>query len=60
MKAHYNGQKLLLQVLLFEITCFKTSTKLILKGFFANGTSNKIVQNPNDKIVKKNPIWVHS
>ncbi len=60
MKAHYNGQKLLSQVLLFEITCFKTFTKLILKGFFANGTSNKIVQNPNDKIVKKNPIWVHS
>ncbi len=33
--------------------CFWTSTKLILKGFFANGTWNKVVQSPKNKIVKK-------
>jgi hypothetical protein len=32
---------------------FLTSTKLILERFFANGTWNKIVQNPKNKIVKK-------
>jgi hypothetical protein len=36
---------------------FLTSTKLILKGFFANGTWNKIFQNPKKKIVKRNPTF---
>jgi hypothetical protein len=54
VKAHYGGQKLLSQISLFETTCFWTFTKLILKRFFANGTWNKVVQKPNNKIVKKN------
>jgi hypothetical protein len=33
MKAHYGGQKLLSQILLFETMCFWTFTKLILEGF---------------------------
>jgi hypothetical protein len=35
VKAPYDGQILLSQILFFETTCFLTSTKLILKGFFA-------------------------
>jgi hypothetical protein len=43
-------------MLLFETTYFKTSTKLIiLKGFFANGTWNKVVQNLKNKIIKEIP-----
>jgi hypothetical protein len=53
MKAHYGGQRLLSQILLFETTCFWTSTKLIFKKFFVNGTWNKVVQNPKNKIVKE-------
>ncbi len=45
-EAHYNGQKLLSQILLLKIMCFKTSTKLILKYVFTNNTWNKVVQNP--------------
>jgi hypothetical protein len=55
VKSHYDGQGLLSQILFFETTCFGTSTKLILKWFFANNTWNKVVQNPKNKIVKENP-----
>jgi hypothetical protein len=48
-------KRLLSQMLLFEIRCFKTSTKLIiLKGFFANDAGNKVVQNLKNKIIKTN------
>jgi len=46
VKTHYNGKKLLSQILFFEITCFKTFTKLILKYIIINNTWNKVVQNP--------------
>jgi hypothetical protein len=39
-----------------KIACIWTSTKLILKEFFENNNWNKVVQNPKNKIVKKNPI----
>jgi hypothetical protein len=51
----YSGQRLLSQMLFLETTCFWISTKLILKGFLANGTWNKVVQNPTNKIIKTNP-----
>ncbi len=51
MREHYNDQRLLSQILLFETTCFWTFTKLILKRFFANGIWNKVVQNPQNKVV---------
>jgi hypothetical protein len=54
VKAHYNGQRLLSQILLFETTCFWISTKLILKQFFANNTWKKVVPNPKNKFVKNN------
>ncbi len=53
--ALYSGQRLLSQILFFETTCFLISTKLIIKGFFANGTRNKVVQNPKNKIIQKIP-----
>ncbi len=56
MKAHYSDEKLLSQVLVFETTCFKTSTKLIFLNFFAKGSWNKVVQNPKNKIVKKSHL----
>ncbi len=55
MKAHYSGQRLLFQILFFETACFWASTKFILNYFFVNGTWNKVVQNPKNKILKKNP-----
>jgi hypothetical protein len=54
VKAHYNGQRLSSQILLFKTTCFWTSTKLILKWLSTNHTWNEVVQNPKNKIVKKN------
>jgi hypothetical protein len=51
--ALYSGQRLLSQILFFEATCFLISTKLIIKGFFANGTWNK-VQDPKNKIIQ---LW---
>jgi hypothetical protein len=55
VKAHYSGQNLLSQIVHFETSCIWTSTKLILNFLFANSTWNKVVQNPKNKIVKKNP-----
>jgi hypothetical protein len=35
--------------------CFRTYTKLILNGFFTNGTWNNVVQHPINKILKTIP-----
>ncbi len=58
-KTDYSGQILLSQILHFETTCLWISTKLILKGFFENGTWNKVVQNPKNKIIKKNHFEIN-
>jgi hypothetical protein len=50
MKAHHNGQKVL--SLFFENMQFSTSTKPILIKNFINYTQNKVIQLPNNAIVK--------
>jgi hypothetical protein len=56
VKAHYGGQKMLSQILFFEIVQCSTSTKSISKEVFINYTQNKVVQLPNNAIVKGNYI----
>ncbi len=53
MKAHYNGQKLLSQIIIFEMMQISIFTNLILKEVFTN-TQSKVVQLPNNAIVKGN------
>jgi hypothetical protein len=53
VKAHYNGQKLLSQIIIFEMMQISIFTNLILKEVFTN-TQSKVVQLPNNAIVKGN------
>ncbi len=52
MKTHYNGQKMLSQILFFKIVQLSTSTKPILKKVSINYIQSKVVQLPNNIIVK--------
>jgi hypothetical protein len=52
VKAPYGGQKMLSQILFFEIVQLSIFTKPILKEFFINYIQNKVVQLPNNAIVK--------
>jgi hypothetical protein len=53
VKAHYNDQKMLSQIFFFKIVQLSTSTKPILKDVFIIYIQNKVVQLPNNAIVKK-------
>ncbi len=57
VKTHYNGQKMLSQILFFEPMQLSTFTKPILKEVFINDSQNKVVQLPNNVIVKGNYIF---
>jgi hypothetical protein len=48
------GQNMSSQILFFKIVQLLTSTKPILKEVFANYTKNKVIQLPNNVIVKGN------
>ncbi len=54
VKTHYDGQKMLSQILFFKIVQLSTSTKPILKEVFINYIQNKVAQLPNNTIVKGN------
>lgn len=58
MKGHYDGQKMLSQILFLEIVLPLTSTKLILKDLFIFYTHNKVVQLLNNAIVERNYIFL--
>jgi hypothetical protein len=49
---------MLLQILFFETMWFSTSTKSILKEVFINYIQNKVVQLPNNAIVKINYYYL--
>jgi hypothetical protein len=53
VKAHYNDQKILSQILFFEIVQLSTSTEPILKEDCINYIQIKVVQLPNNAIVKR-------
>jgi hypothetical protein len=53
VKAHYSDEKLLSQILFFEIVQLSTSTEPILKEVFINYIQIKVVQLPNNAIVKR-------
>jgi hypothetical protein len=53
VKANYNDQKMLSQIFFFKIVQLSTSTKPILKDVFIIYIQNKVVQLPNNAIVKK-------
>ncbi len=57
MKAHSNGQKLLSQILFFKPKQLSTFTNPILNEVLINDIQNKIVQLPNNEIVKGNYIF---
>ncbi len=54
VKAQYFGQNMFSQQLFFKIVWLFITTKPILKDFFINYTQNKVVQLPNNVIVKRN------
>ncbi len=56
MKAHYGGQKMLSQILFFEIVWFSTSTKPRLKEIFINYAKNKVIELPNNTISKETKV----
>jgi len=58
VKGHYDGQKMLSQILFLEIVLPLTSTKLILKDLFKFYTHNKVVQLLNNAIVERNYIFL--
>jgi hypothetical protein len=57
VKAHYNDQIFLLQILFFETIQLSISTKLISKEVFINYIPNKVIQLLNNTIVKWNYIF---
>jgi hypothetical protein len=57
VKAHYGGQNMFSQQLFSEIVWLLISTKPTLKEVFTNYTQNKVVQLPNNTIVKRNYIF---
>jgi hypothetical protein len=58
VEAHYNGQKMLSQILFFKHVQLSTFTKPILKEVFINDTQNKVVQLLDNAIVKRNYIFL--
>jgi len=58
VKGHYDGQKMLSQILFLEIVLPLTSTKLILKDLFKFYTHNKVIQLLNNVIVERNYIFL--
>jgi hypothetical protein len=54
VKAPYGGQEMLPQILFFETMQLSTSTKPILKKVFINYAKKKVIQFPNNAIVKAN------
>jgi len=57
VKAHYGGQNMFSQQLFSKIVWFLIFTKPKLKEVFINYTQNKVVQLPNNAIVKRNYIF---
>jgi len=55
--ALYSGQKMLSQISFFKTMQLSISTKPILKEVFINYAQNKLVQLPNNAIVKGNYIF---
>ncbi len=56
VKTYYDGQKMLSQIFFFKIMQLSTFTKPVLKELFIDCIQNKVVQLPNNAIVKWNYI----